>query len=73
MKTPEKKTKADYNFTPVHIRGDRKYVNSLKSNAAQAGISLADYIRECLDYAQEGHAPSFFFNDGTRVNQSGKG
>lgn len=73
MKNPVKKTKADYNFTPVHIRGDRKYVNALKSQAAQADMSLADYIRECLDYALENETPLFFRSDGTRVNQSGKG
>ena len=66
MNTPkEPKSKSDYNFIQVHVRGDRKFVNKLKSAAAAAEMTLADYIRAQLD-------PSFFVNDGKQTDQNGK-
>ena len=72
MADPTKKSKSDYNFTPVTIRGDRKFVNMVKSRAAQAGMPLSDYISECLIYANEQANPLFFMNAGNAADQNGK-
>lgn len=71
VKTPQQKPKSDYNVIPVYVRGDRKFVNQLKSRAASADKALADYVREKLDKAIACDDNLFFESDGKDANQSG--
>ena len=71
MDNLKQKPKSAYNIIPVFIRGDRKFVDGLKSKAALAGIPLADYVRESLDYAIANIDTSFFVSCGSDKNQKG--
>lgn len=71
MKTPQQKPKSEYNVTTLYVRGDRKYINQLKSRAANADLPLADYVREKLDKAIGCEDSSFFGQGGNDPNQSG--
>lgn len=71
MKTPQQKPKSEYNVIPVYVRGDRKFINQLKSRAANADLPLADYVREKLDKAIACDDNSFFESGGNDINQSG--
>jgi hypothetical protein len=71
MKTPQQKPKSEYNVIPVYVRGDRKFINQLKSRAANADLPLADYVREKLDKAIACEESNFFGQGGNESNQSG--
>jgi hypothetical protein len=71
MKNPQQKPKSEYNVIPIYVRGDRKYINQLKSRAATADLPLADYVREKLDKAIGCEDNSFFDSRGNDTNQSG--
>ena len=66
------KSKSEYNFIPVYVRGDRQYINRLKARAAHADMPLSDYVREKLDIAIACEDNSFFASHGKTDNQSGK-
>lgn len=72
MTENKQKPKSDYNVVSIYVRGDRKYVNQLKSLAANADKPLADYVREMLDCAIACKDNSFFEQGGKPNNQSGK-
>lgn len=72
MNPQNAKSKSDYNIIQVHLRGDRKYVNYLKSRANNADKPLADYLREMIDNAIGCQDNSFFESCGKQDNQSGK-
>lgn len=65
------KTKTDYGVIPLWVRADRKYVNRLKAGASLADMPLADYVRECLDFATEHKSNSFVANTGNNCSQNG--
>ena len=71
MSQSNRKSKSDYNFIPINVRGDRKYLNSLKSRAAHDDKPLADYVREKLDKAIACEDNSYFVDSGNDANQSG--
>lgn len=71
MKPGNRKTKSDYNFIPINVRGDRKYLNNLKSRAADADKPLADYVREKLDKAIACDDNSFFESRGNDTYRDG--
>lgn len=71
MAIPKQEPKSAYNLIPVFIRGDREFINQLKSKAALAGIPLADFMRESIDYAIANDAESFFASRGTDQNRKG--
>lgn len=71
MPPQEQKPKSEYNMMPVYVRGDRKYINRLKSLAANADLPLADYIREKLDKAITCDETNFFGNTGSDLNRTG--
>lgn len=71
--TPDsKKSKSDYGFISINVRGDREYVNDLKTRAISEGVPFADYVREKLDCAIACEDNSFFAQGGSPDNQSGK-
>lgn len=71
MSPRKQKNKAEYNVVPVYVRGNRQYVNQLKSRAATADMPLSDYLREKLDKAIACEDNSFFDESGKPSNQSG--
>lgn len=71
MTSRNQKPKSEYNVTPVYLRGDRRYVNHLKSLAASADITLSDYIRETLDLGIECRDADFLPSRGKDQSQSG--
>lgn len=71
MSSRKQKPKVEYNVIPVYVRGNRKYVNNLKSRAATANMPLSDYLREKLDKAIECEDNSLFDSRGNDANQSG--
>lgn len=73
MATPKQEPKSAYSLIPVFIRGDRDYVDTLKSKAAAAHMPLADYLRKSADYAIANEESIFFADRGTVVNHTSKG
>ena len=71
MTNPKQEPKSAYNLIPVFIRGDREFINQLKSKAALAGIPLADFMRESIDYAIDNGVSTFFTSRGTDDNRNG--
>lgn len=64
--TPDKqKPKSEYNVIAVYVRGDREYIDDLKSKAASAHKPLADFIRDNLDKAIACPHESFFEEGGS--------
>lgn len=55
----------------LYARGDRNFAQTLKSRAALAGMPLADYVREKLDYAIANDESIFFASRGSDVNRNG--
>lgn len=72
MTAPKPKSKSEYNMIPVYVRGDRKYINQLKANAASADMPLADYVREKLDFAIDQEGDIFFESSGKCCDHNGK-
>lgn len=73
MATPKQEPKSAYSLIPVFIRGDREFINQLKSYAALAGIPLADFMHESINYAIDNGVQNFFAKRGSDVNQETKG
>lgn len=71
MKTPKQKPKTAYNMITLYVRGDRDFANFLKSQAALAGLPLADFMRETIDYAIGNSSSTFFAERGKCINRSG--
>lgn len=73
MKNPKQKPKSDYNLIPINIRGDRQFVNRLKSVAARVDMPIADYVREKLENAIGQDESVFFASRGSGDNRNGNG
>lgn len=72
MSPQNKKQKAEYGVIAVYLRGDRDYVDQLKSRAAIAHKPLSDFIRDNLDKAIACDDSIFFADSGKDRNQGGK-
>ena len=71
MSPQNKKAKSEYNVIAVYVRGDRDYVDQLKSRAAIAHMPLSDFIRDSLDKAIACDDSVFFTQSGKDHNQGG--
>lgn len=65
------KSKSEYRVMPLWVRANRKDVNRWKANASLASMPLADYIRNCVDFAIEHRAGSFAAECGNNCNHNG--
>lgn len=73
MTTPKQNPKTAYNMITVYVRGDRDFAKFLKAKAAMAGMPLADFMRETIDYAIGNGDTIFFATGGNDKNRNGNG